>query len=314
MKVCHRPNVASVSVVRVIDSIALSGSDDLSVEEPLEIHVVEHRPGATPASAAVTMRTPGDDVDLVAGFLLTAEIIAAGKELETVERAGPNAVLARLQPGVALDRTKLERHSFVSSSCSAFGKRSIDAIRVLARHALEAGKPRVDPSVIHCLPHALRFHQSDFARTGGTHASGLFDSSGQLRRLREDVSQQNALDKLIGAELRANRVPLSNHLLLVSCSLSFELVRKAAIAGISVLAAVGAPSSLAVALARECGMTLLGFVRDGRFNIYSDFGRIKESADTPHQVRKRQHAAISPLDATAVYAPESLRSHGALST
>jgi FdhD protein len=277
-KTCHRTAVASVPIGRVTGSLSLRASDELSVEEPLAIGVAEYSDSVPPASVAVTMRTPGDDVELAAGFLFTEGIIAGPDDLEAVDRTGPNAVKARLRSGLALDPAKLDRHSFVSSSCGACGKRSIAAVRVLGRHRIAPREPRLSPQVIHGLPDSLRAGQSGFARTGGIHASGLFDTSGRLLRLSEDVGRHNALDKLIGAELFAGRIPLAGHLVLVSGRVSFELVQKAAIAGVPVLAAVGAPSSLAVDLARDCGMTLLGFVRDDRFNVYSDFGRI-DSAD-----------------------------------
>jgi len=273
-RTCHTSGVASVPVGRVTGSLSTPALDELSVEEPLEIRVAERAENATPTSVAVTMRTPGDDMELAVGFLFTEGIIAGPDDLEGVERTGPNAVMARLRPGVALDPAKLDRHSFVSSSCGACGKRSIAAVRVLGRHRIVPGEPHLAPEVVHGLPQALRAGQSGFARTGGIHASGLFDATGRLLGLREDVGRHNALDKLIGAELFARRIPLAGRLVLVSGRVSFELVQKAAIAGVPVLGAVGAPSSLAVDLARGCGMTLLGFVRDARFNVYSDFGRI----------------------------------------
>jgi FdhD protein len=276
-RLCHKSGVASVAVGRVTGSLSLPASDELSVEEPLEIRVAESSDRGPPTSVAVTMRTPGDDVELAAGFLFTEGIITGTDDLEVVERTGPNAVKARLRPGITLDPTKLDRHSFVSSSCGACGKRSIAAVRVLLRHRIAPGEPRLSPEVVHGLPDQLRAGQSGFARTGGIHASGLFDASGQLLLVREDVGRHNALDKLIGANLLAGRIPLPGLLVLVSGRVSFELVQKAAIAGVPVLGAVGAPSSLAVDLARECGMTLLGFVRDERFNVYSDFGRIDPS-------------------------------------
>ncbi|HEV3027342.1 MAG TPA: formate dehydrogenase accessory sulfurtransferase FdhD, partial [Planctomycetota bacterium] len=263
-------------------SMSHPASDELSVEEPLEIRIAEYSDGGLPRSVAVTMRTPGDDVELAAGFLFTEGIINGPDDLEGVERTGANSVMARLHLGVAQDPAKLDRHSFVSSSCGACGKRSIAAVRVLRRHRIAAGEPRLAAEVVHGLPDTLRAGQSGFARTGGIHASGLFDASGRLLRLREDVGRHNALDKLIGAEFLAGRIPLADRLVLVSGRVSFELVQKAAIAGVPVLGAVGAPSSLAVELARECGMTLLGFVRDGRFNVYSDFGRIDSTDILTH--------------------------------
>jgi formate dehydrogenase accessory protein FdhD len=230
--------------------------------------------GGRPRPVAVTMRTPGDDSELAAGFLFTEGIVAGLEDLNSVERTGPNAVVVTLRRGVALDLVKLDRHSFVSSSCGACGKRSIESVRVAGRYVIAPGEPRLAPEVIHGLPSALRAGQPGFAKTGGIHASGLFDAEGRLLALREDVGRHNALDKLIGSELLAGRIPLADEIVLVSGRVSFELVQKAAIAGVPVLGAVGAPSSLAVDLARECGMTLLGFVRDARFNIYSNSGRI----------------------------------------
>ena len=285
--ICGSSGVASVEVGRVNGSVSARSCDELSVEDPLEIRLAATAAGAKPTSVAVTMRTPGNDVDLAAGFLLTEGLIAGADDLERVRRAGRNAVEARLRSGVRPDAAKLDRHSFVSSSCGACGKRSIAAVRVASRYFLVPGAPCLAPEMIHGLPSALRAGQSAFARTGGIHASGLFDAEGRLLALREDVGRHNALDKLIGSELLAGRVPLADRIVLVSGRVSFELVQKAAIAGVPVIGAVGAPSSLAVDLARECGMTLLGFVRDGRFNIYSDFGRIDGSTgrfpfrDTP---------------------------------
>jgi FdhD protein len=244
------------------------------VEEPLEIRVAIGGDLLT-QSVAVTMRTPGEDADLAAGFLFTEGIVSGTDEIEAVERKGANVVVARLRRGVSVDLAKLDRHSFVSSSCGACGKRTIEAVRVAGRHAITPNAPRLSTDVIHGLPNALRAGQSGFARTGGIHASGLFDPDGQLLSLREDVGRHNALDKLIGSELLAGRIPLAGRIILVSGRVSFELVQKAAIAGVPVLGAVGAPSSLAVDLAREFGMTLLGFVRDGRFNVYAGAGRIE---------------------------------------
>jgi FdhD protein len=267
------PGVAGVTVARVTGGVSATTTDELSVEEPLEIRIAAGD-RSPPVSVAVTMRTPGDDADLAAGFLFTEGIIASRTDLDDLEAETPNVVTAVLRRGVTFDPSRLDRHSFVSSSCGVCGKRSIAAVTVARRHRIPPGEPRVDPRVVHTLSDALRAGQPGFARTGGLHASALFDTAGRLLALREDVGRHNALDKLIGAELLAGRVPLADRLVFVSGRLSFELVQKAAIAGAPVLVAVGAPSSLAVELAREAGMTLLGFVRDGRFNVYSGFGRL----------------------------------------
>jgi len=269
----YEPGVAGVTVARVTGIVSAAATDELSVEEPLEIRI--DAGGRTPpAPIAVTMRTPGDDADLTAGFLFTEGIISSHSDLDDLEAETPNVMTARLRRGIAIDAARLDRHSFMSSSCGVCGKRSIAAVTVARRHRIAPAEPRIDPRVVHTLSDALRAGQPGFARTGGLHASALFDAGGRLIALREDVGRHNALDKLIGAELLARRVPLGNRIVFVSGRLSFELVQKAAIAGVPVLIAVGAPSSLAVDLARESGMTLLGFVRDGRFNVYSDFGRL----------------------------------------
>jgi FdhD protein len=178
---------------------------------------------------------------------------------------------------VAVDLTRLERHFYTSSSCGVCGKASLEAVRVCVRQRLPEGRPLIDAEVIHRLPESLRAAQTVFDRTGGLHAAALFDARGQLLCLREDVGRHNALDKLIGAQFLAGRTPLSEDILLVSGRASFELVQKAVVAGIPTLAAVGAPSSLAVSLAREHGLTVLGFVRQDRFNIYTGAERIRQA-------------------------------------
>jgi FdhD protein len=267
--------VARVPVERVNGECLARSSDELSVEEPLEIRISVIEAGRRQRfTLAVTMRTPGNDAELAAGFLLTEGIVAEPDDLIDVEVDSPNLVTACLRRQRASLQAVTARHSFISSSCGVCGKRSIAAVRVARRRRIAAGAPRLALDVIHALPDAARAGQGGFSRTGGIHASALFDAGGQLLGLREDVGRHNALDKLLGAEFLAGRMPLAGGLVFLSGRVSFELVQKAAIAGVPIIAAVGAPSSLAVELARDCGMTLLGFVRDGRFNVYHDAGRL----------------------------------------
>ena len=277
-RTCDGSGVKRVSIARV-NGVRVSGvPDDISIEEPLQISAGwEDENGFHTRTVAITMRTPGEDKDLAVGFLFTEGMIVSADDVKSINIEGRNAVTVILNRGVRFDPAQLERHSFISSSCGACGKRSIEAVRVARRHDVQPGRPVVTSHVIHALPAALRLAQEEFSLTGGIHASALFNSDGNLITLREDVGRHNALDKLIGAEFMAGNIPLGNRILLVSGRISFELVQKAAIAGIPVIAAVGAPSSLAVELAAECSITLLGFVRDNRFNIYNDCERIQNA-------------------------------------
>jgi FdhD protein len=275
------PGVAIVSVRRIQGSESILRRDELAVEEPMEIrlgYVVDGR--RMNRSVSITMRTPGQDRELAAGFLFTEGIINAPEQVMGIRACGgPNAVRVDLQRGVGVDLDRLERHFYTSSSCGVCGKTSMAAVRVSCPDRIAEDRPVVEASVIHELPSALRAAQPTFERTGGLHASALFDAGGKLLALREDVGRHNALDKLIGARFLDGLTPLSTAVLLVSGRASFELVQKAAVAGIPILAAVGAPSSLAVDLAREHGMTLLGFVREDRFNIYTGPARIRHGSD-----------------------------------
>lgn len=277
-RTCDGSGIKRVSIARVNGVRRTGVPDDISVEEPLQISAGwddEH--GFHTRTVAITMRTPGEDKNLAAGFLFTEGMIVSAEDVRSIEAEGRNTVTVNLNRGVRFDPALLDRHSFISSSCGACGKRSIEAVRVARRFQVQRGKPILASHVIHALPDALRCAQAEFSMTGGIHASALFNSNGKLITMREDVGRHNALDKLIGAELMAGNIPLGNRILLVSGRISFELVQKAAIAGIPVIAAVGAPSSLAVELAVECGITLLGFVRDNRFNIYNDCERIQSA-------------------------------------
>jgi len=266
-------SIADISVTRVEDSAATPADDTLAVEEPLEIQLGRENHWT---SVSITMRTPGNDDELAAGFLFTEGILRSAGDAAAIEPWGPfsgaahvrNIVRVRLAPNVNPDLDRLRRNFYTTSSCGVCGKASLDALRSVAMRPVAADGPRVAPAIIHGLPKTLRDAQAVFASTGGLHAAGLFDSTGRLIAAREDVGRHNAVDKLIGHAL-LNRTDTATAILLVSGRTSFELVQKAVMAGIPMLAAVGAPSSLAVQLAREFNMTLAGFVRERRFNVYS---------------------------------------------
>ena len=248
------------------DGKALRGADDiLAVEEPLEIRV-----GERPVS--VTLRTPTDDFDLAAGFLFTESILTSHEQIESIRHWGSsNVVRVDVRDGVKLDLQRLQRHFYSTSSCGVCGKTSIDALRVQV--APVDSPARVASEVIVSLPDKLRAAQKAFDATGGIHAAGIFTAGGELVRVREDVGRHNAVDKVIGSFFREGQ-ELAGQVMVVSGRTSFEIVQKALVARIAVLAAVGAPSTLAVELAAEFNLTLLGFVRDGRFNAYSGAQRV----------------------------------------
>ena len=271
-----------VSVTRVNGAAQCVAPDILAIEEPLEIRISANLGGdriVRPVS--VTMRTPGADNELAAGFLFTEGIIFAAEDIDAIEPWGPrgtagsNTVIVHLRPGVNVDLRRLERHFYTSSSCGVCGKTSIEAIRVCVTRRPAADPVRVRSELLHGLPEALRTAQQAFDVTGGLHATALFSAAGDLIAIREDVGRHNAMDKLIGSRLMS-RYDMSGSIVLVSGRASFELVQKAAAAGIPVLAAVGAPSSLAVELAAEFDMTLIGFLRDRRFNVYCGPERIAD--------------------------------------
>jgi FdhD protein len=264
-----------ISVVGVSGAVARQQIDQLAVEEPLAIQIgygpLRDRSRAT---LSVTMRTPGRDEDLVAGFLFAEGVVTDPGQILRIESARvEQAVRVDLHPDRIVDPTRLGRYGYTSSSCGVCGKTSIDAVEATCDGPRPGGEP-VPATVIHSLPARLRDAQPGFSRTGGLHAAALFDHFGELLTVREDVGRHNAVDKLIGAEFRAGNVPLGDRILFVSGRAGFELIQKSAVAGVAIFAAVGAPSSLAVSLAVRLGVTLLGFVRDGRFNIYSGPERI----------------------------------------
>lgn len=273
--------VKNINVTKITETGTEQKPDLLAVEEPLEIRIGFGPLGDRQQnSLSVTMRTPGHDFELTVGFLFTEGIIQHIDQVESVkycedvgkqEEEG-NVVRVELKPEVQIDFEKLQRHFYTSSSCGVCGKSSIESVKVACQQLADGFS--IPASLIHQLPDKLRKAQTVFEYTGGLHAVGLFNKTGELILLREDVGRHNALDKAIGAMVLKKQVPLSDYALLVSGRASFELVQKAAVAGIPVLIAVGAPSSLAVALAKDSGMTLLGFVRHERFNIYCGDQRI----------------------------------------
>lgn len=259
--------------------------DALAVEEPLEIQVLHYDPAGSPVrrTVSITMRTPGRDPELAAGFLFTEGLISGRDAIAEAGKSWdrPHEIRVELRPGEDLDPRQLDRHFYTTSSCGVCGKASIDAVYTQrpAWVVPEGPPPRVSTSLLSALPDRLRERQELFRSTGGIHGSGLFAPSGELLRVEEDVGRHNALDKLVGACLLAGELPLHDSVLLLSGRASFELVQKAAMAGIPVVAAVGAPSSLAVRLARQFGMTLVGFVRRERFNIYTGADHVTEGIE-----------------------------------
>jgi FdhD protein len=289
-------------VIRIRDGAVSARPDTLVAEEPLEIRL-NGKP------LAITMRTPGDDFALAAGFLVSEGVLGAGDELRNIvycagaTGGGPsllersrelgggsntyNVVDVQTAPDVVIPDITLERNVYTTSSCGLCGKASLDAVRTTARWAIDdgdesAGAPmRLEPELLSELPERLRAAQRVFDRTGGLHAAALFSEDGELLDVREDVGRHNAVDKLVGRALRNDALPLSRTLLMVSGRASFELAQKAVMAGIPVLAAVSAPSSLAVDLAAETGLTLVGFLRGTSMNIYAGDHRIALRAAAP---------------------------------
>ncbi|MFE0107324.1 formate dehydrogenase accessory sulfurtransferase FdhD [Streptomyces sp. NPDC059009] len=264
-------------VIRIRDGRVSERADTLVTEEPLEIRL-NGKP------LAITMRTPGDDFALAAGFLVSEGVLASADDLQSIVYcAGAmddgsntyNVVDVRLAPGVPVPDITLERNVYTTSSCGLCGKASLDAVRTQARFPLADTPPvRLGPGLLASLPDRLRAAQRVFDRTGGLHAAALFSEEGELLDIREDVGRHNAVDKLVGRALQEGRLPLSRAVLLVSGRASFELAQKAVMAGIPVLAAVSAPSSLAVDLAAETGLTLVGFLRGASMNVYAGEHRV----------------------------------------
>jgi FdhD protein len=275
-------SIKRVTITKIDHSEALETNDALAIEEPLEIRL-EH--GALNdrkvQNVSVTMRTPGNDTELAAGFLFTEGIVKNKEDIANISHCfiacaenKENVIQVSLNEGVIPNLQNTERNFYTTSSCGVCGKGSINAIRTVSSFISNQDNLTIASELLYQLPGILKQHQEVFADTGGLHASALFNTDGELLLVREDVGRHNALDKLIGAAFNNGWLPLNNHILLLSGRASFELIQKAAMTGISLIAAVGAPSSLAVELADEFNITLAGFLRNQRFNIYTAAHRI----------------------------------------
>ncbi|PHM06779.1 formate dehydrogenase accessory sulfurtransferase FdhD [Nostoc sp. 'Peltigera malacea cyanobiont' DB3992] len=251
--------------------------DQLTTEEPLEIRLVPLQ-----KTVAVTMRTPGADFELAAGFLYSEGVINRREDIRRISycvdelvdgEQRHNIVNVELRDGLIPDLQPLERHFYTSSACGVCGKASLEALRLRGCPVIPSG-PTVTPAIVYSLPDKLRAAQGIFAATGGLHAAAIFDTQGQLLNLWEDVGRHNALDKLIGTALLSDELPLNNCIVLVSGRSSFEILQKSTTAGVPIVCSVSAPSSLAVSVAKEFGITLIGFLRGERFNIYTGLQRI----------------------------------------
>jgi FdhD protein len=287
------PRATAVPIVRVGDDVARTDQDLVAIEAPLGIELISTR-GGPACRIGVLMRTPGDDLDLIRGWLYTERIVRHVSEMVAIdlrdgpdeangsgegdrsERLGARATIT-LAPSVALEDVVQHRVLTPTSACGLCGRLAVDRLEARPHGpSLDAGV-RWPSALVASLPAALRAAQTVFAETGGLHAAGLFDDKGCLQIIREDIGRHNAVDKVIGAALVADRLNERSPILVVSGRAAFEIVQKAAIAGLSVIVAVGAPSDMAIAAARETDVTLVGFARGGRFNVYAGAGRIEGS-------------------------------------
>lgn len=276
-------NSLAVDISRVSGNQSQTESDDVAVEEPLEIQLSSPTAeGSAAKSISITMRTPGEDAELALGFLLTEGIIESADQVTSVAHCGDpapdtglqNIIRVTLRPDVEVDIGRLERHFYTTSSCGVCGKTSLEALHVTGQSSLAHCTNTFARDVIASLPDRVKNLQHVFAKTGGLHAAVVFDPQGEIIVVKEDVGRHNATDKAIGALLQAGALPGNTYGLLVSGRASFELMQKSLVAGIPLLAAVGAPSSLAVQTAKEFDMTLVGFLRGKNFNVYSGPERI----------------------------------------
>lgn len=275
-------SIETVQVENVRSGTRHRRTDSLAVEEPLEIRI-RHGPASTRAASSLglTMRTPGHDEELAAGLLLSEGVVRSRADLagfsHGLDRDGhpdPNVVLAELAPNVSYDPLANERFMMRSSACGVCGRASLDALAARGPPPKPTASPRLGDERLRQLPGRLRESQRVFSETGGLHAAALFDASGKIMSLREDVGRHNAVDKLVGAEFLAGRTPLEHAGMLVSGRASYEILQKALFAGLPIVCAIGAPSSLAVQLAEEFGMTLVGFLKPESYNVYSHPQRV----------------------------------------
>lgn len=267
-----------ISIIKIINGDIVEADDELALEDPLEIQLVYSTPnGRIQKNISVTMRSPGNDEELAAGFLFTEGVIKNVEDILTITHlpSDTNRVLVTLLENVKPTLNNAQRNFYTTSSCGICGKGSIDAINVAAVYPSMSDDISVKASVLFTLPDLVKQEQKVFQHTGGIHASALFSFEGEFLLLREDVGRHNALDKIIGNRFLNHQLPLNNNILFLSGRSSFELVQKAFLANIKIIVAVGAPSSLALEMAKECGITLIGFLRGEKFNIYTGAQRIK---------------------------------------
>lgn len=280
-----KSNVDAVKIKKIINGNTTDEQDLIAVEEPIEIRLgygeITQR---EQKKVAVTMRTPGNDFELALGFLFTEGILQSTKQILKIQyctenntlEENNNIVRVELLPTVTFNLNSLQRNFYTTSSCGVCGKESIEAIKTVCSTDTTNNKLSVSSTLLCSLPEILKNKQTVFKHTGGIHACGLFDSKGNLLLLREDVGRHNAFDKLIGAALSTDSINLSDCIVLLSGRASFELIQKAAMAAIPIVCAIGAPSSLAVSTAQEFGITLVGFLKENRMNIYSNSERINQ--------------------------------------
>jgi len=274
----------SVEISKISSGLQQTLADSVAVEEPLEVRLAYSTPdGRATRSISITMRTPGNDAELAAGFLVSESIVRQSSDIASIESCGPpapdsgnhNVVRVELGPDVSVDLGRLQRHFYTTSSCGVCGKTSLDALRAVGVGPLSDNRASFDRDTLTSIPSRLRESQATFDKTGGLHAAAAFNSNGDLIVTMEDVGRHNAVDKVVGALLLSGRLPAADLGLMVSGRASFELMQKALVAGMPLLAAVSAPSSLAVQLASDFDMTLVGFLRGDTFNIYSGEQRIR---------------------------------------